>query len=82
MILVHRLQGAPMFINADLIETIEAAPDTIITLVDARRVVVREAPAEVVDRIRSFRAALLVAADELRDVTPPPAPLSLVPPKD
>ena len=42
MIAVHRLRGEPMFLNADLLETIEATPDTVLTLVDGRRIVVAE----------------------------------------
>lgn len=66
MILVHRLKGEPMFVNADLIESIEALPDTVVTLVDGRKAVVAETPAQVVERIRVFRASILVAAEELR----------------
>ena len=66
MILVHRLKGEPLFVNADLIEAIEALPDTVLSLVDGRKTVVAETPAEVVDRIRAFRASVLVAAEELR----------------
>ena len=66
MILVHRLKGEPMFVNADLIESIEALPDTVLSLVDGRKTVVAETPADVVDRIRTFRASILVAAEQLR----------------
>lgn len=66
MILVHRLKGEPMFVNADLIESIEARPDTVLTLVDGRKTVVAETPEEVVDRIRLFRAAVLAAVEDLR----------------
>ncbi len=34
MIVVHRLSGAEVVVNADLVETVEANPDTVITLVD------------------------------------------------
>jgi flagellar protein FlbD len=67
VILVHRLKGEPLFINTDLIESIEATPDTVLTLVDGRKAVVTEAAEVVVDRIRVYRASLLVAADEVRD---------------
>lgn len=70
MILVHRLRGEPVFVNADLIETIESNPDTTLVLVDGRRILVIETPDEVVDRVTTFRASLLVAADELRDAGP------------
>lgn len=66
MILVHRLRGEPMFVNADLIESIESTPDTVLTLVDGRRIVVVDAPEVVCDRVVEFRASLLVAADERR----------------
>lgn len=66
MILVHRLKGEPFFVNADLVETVEALPDTVLSLVDGRKAVIRETPREVVDAITRFRASILVAADELR----------------
>lgn len=79
MILVHRLKGEPMFLNADLIESIEARPDTVITLVDGRKAVVAETPEELVDRIRQFRAAVLAAVEDVRaNVSTPAGPLVLV----
>lgn len=67
MILVHRLRGEPLFVNADLIESLETTPDTVLTLVDGRRLFVEEDPDTVMERVVQFRASLLVAADELRD---------------
>lgn len=66
MVLVHRLKGEPLFLNADLIESIEALPDTVVTLADGRRIMLSDTPEEVVDRIRTYRASILVAADQLR----------------
>ena len=66
MILVHRLRGEPMFINEDLIESIEATPDTVLTLVDGRKIVVADPPQMIVDRARVYRASVLAATDELR----------------
>jgi flagellar protein FlbD len=71
VILVHRLRGEPLYINADLIESVEASPDTVLTLVDGRRIFVEEPPDAVVDRFVSFRATLLVAADELKSTAGP-----------
>lgn len=76
MILVHRLRGEPLYVNSDLIESVEASPDTVLTLVDGRRIFVEEPAATVVDRFVGFRASLLVAADELRAEGPA---LSVVP---
>jgi len=77
VILVHRLRGEPLYINADLIESVESSPDTVLTLVDGRRIFVEEPPDAVVDRFVSFRATLLVAADELKAAGGPA--LSVVP---
>jgi len=66
MILVHRLKGEPLFVNADLIESIEAIPDTVLTLVDGRKAVVQESPETIVERITRFRGSVLAAADEAR----------------
>ena len=73
MIAVHRLRGEPMFLNADLIESIEATPDTVFTLVDGRRIVVADTPEEVADRIVEFRASVLVSAAEMRGASTPVA---------
>lgn len=77
VILVHRLRGEAVWLNPDLIESIEATPDTVVTLVDGRRAVVSDPVDEVVERILKFRASVLVTADDLRH-EPPPA-LRVVP---
>jgi flagellar protein FlbD len=62
-----------MFLNADLIESIEATPDTVLTLVDGRRIVVADDPEVVAERIIEFRASVLVSAAEMRGATTPVA---------
>lgn len=66
MVLVHRLKGEPIFVNADLIESIDACPDTVLVLVDGRTLVLADRPEEIVERVVRFRASVLVAADDLR----------------
>lgn len=63
MIRVHRLKGDPFVVNADLIETVEATPDTVLRLVDGRRAIVAESPDEIVDLVVEFRASVLRVAD-------------------
>ncbi len=70
MVLVHRLKGEPVFVNADLVESIEACPDTVMVLVDGRTLVLSDDPADIVERICRFRASILVAADRLREAGP------------
>lgn len=59
MILVHRLDGAPFYLNAELVETIEATPDTVIVLVNGHKYIVREPVEEVISRILNYRRFLL-----------------------
>jgi flagellar protein FlbD len=58
MIRVTRLNGQEMVLNADLIETIEATPDTVISLTTGRKVLVREPPEEVARRVLAYRRAV------------------------
>ena len=64
MIWVTRLNGTEMVINSDLVESIESTPDTVLLLVDGKRYVVSESAAEVVARIRAFRASILLHLDQ------------------
>lgn len=67
MIVVTRFNGPPLAINCDLIERAEETPDTVLTLVDGTKFVVRESLAEIIDRIREFRASVVVAAQRLEE---------------
>jgi len=49
MISVTRLNGKPFVINAELIRTIEANPDTTITLTTGEHMLVRESMPRVVE---------------------------------
>jgi flagellar protein FlbD len=59
MIELTRLNGRPMVVNSDLIKTAEASPDTMLTLINGEKLIVREEISEVVDRILVYRARLL-----------------------
>jgi flagellar protein FlbD len=59
MIELTRLNGNPMHLNSDLIKTAEASPDTVLTLINGEKLIVREELREVIERVLSYRAALL-----------------------
>ena len=63
MIIVTRLNGPPMALNCDLIERVEATPDTVMTLVDGTKYVVAESVDVVIERVREFRASVISLAD-------------------
>ena len=59
MIELTRLNGNPMLLNSDLIKTAEASPDTMLTLINGEKLIVREELNEVLERVMVYRAALL-----------------------
>src|SRR5690606_1422557 len=62
VIQVTRLDGSELVISAELVELLEAVPDTVITLTTGRKLVVREDVAEVVRRIKEYRRSVYGAA--------------------
>ncbi len=79
MIRLTRLNNNPLIVNCDLIKYVEKAPDTVLTLVTGEKIIVRETADEVLDRVISFRRAILAGLvhppSEAAAVFPP-APLS------
>jgi flagellar protein FlbD len=65
MITLHRLNGQPVGINADLIERVDVTPNTIITLVDGTKYLVVETLDEVVDAVRTYRASIVALSERL-----------------
>lgn len=89
MIPLTRLSGQRFALNPDLMERIEATPDTVISLVDGTKHVVTEAVDEVVALVRHYRASVVALAQQLDAAPParvegstddPPTPLRLITP--
>lgn len=55
MIKLTRLNGIPFVINCDLIESVEATPDTIVALTSNQRFVVQEPVDEVIEKVAAFK---------------------------
>ena len=70
MITVTRLDGSRVVVNAELIETVEAVPETVIVLVTRRRLMVREPVDEVIDRVLAYRRGLGGQPDAVRGLLP------------
>ena len=73
MITLHRLNGDEMPLNAELILTVEATPDTHILMMDRRRLLVTETVDEVVAAVLEYRrlvagGATLTAPELAHDV--------------
>ena len=55
MITVTRFDHSEFIVNADLIEFVESLPDTHITLVTGKKLLVRETSQQIVDLVMEYR---------------------------
>ena len=58
MVAVTGLNGVTFAINSDLIEHVEATPDTVITLTTGNKLVIREGLEELTAKVIAFRHAV------------------------
>ena len=79
MILVHKLKGEPLWVNADLISFVESNHDTVLTLSDGRHLVVAEPAEEIAWAIRAHHASTLAMAFRFHADGGPGPNLHLVP---
>ena len=66
MIEVSRLNGSIYFLNPDLILTLEATPDTVITLTTGEKLMVRESPQALIDRFVAFKRRIVSELPEVK----------------
>ncbi len=66
MIILTRLSGSTFALNADLIERIDATPDTVVTLVDGKKYVVTETMGEIVALVRRHRGEILALSSAVQ----------------
>lgn len=55
MIEVTKINGTKLLLNTNLIETVEETPDTVITLTDGKKVIVKESRHEVKNLVKLTR---------------------------
>jgi flagellar protein FlbD len=55
MIKVTRIDSTKLVINSDLIETVEAIPETMICLTTGKKIMVKETVDEVIEGVVAFR---------------------------
>ncbi len=58
MIALTRLNGHPVMVNSDLIESLEETPDTVVTLTSGNKLIVRDAMVDVQRKIVAFKRAI------------------------
>ncbi len=59
MIHVTRLNHSAFALNSDLIQDVEATPDTVISLTTGQKITVLETEDEIIERVRAWRRSLL-----------------------
>lgn len=63
MIFLTRTNGAIFYINPELIQTVEATPDTVVTLVNNKKLIVKDTPREIAERFIEYRRKTLAPFD-------------------
>jgi len=58
MISLTRLDGVPLVVNVDLIAWIASSPDTVISLTNGEKLIVRETPDDIVTRAAAFKRSV------------------------
>ena len=69
MIKVTRLNNSEFFVNADLIEFVEATPDTVISLTTGKKIVVKESVEEVIEEIIAYHRKIFRVTIDNRQST-------------
>jgi flagellar protein FlbD len=59
MIKLTRLNNQAFIVNSDLIKFVEQSPDTLITLLNGEKIVVRETAEQILERLIAFRRSVL-----------------------
>ena len=69
MIKLSRLNNTEYYLNSDIIETLEETPDTVVTTVNGKKLVVLESAEEIIKKIIQYRGKIHVAEKEAeRDI--------------
>lgn len=59
MIIVSRLNGERFGVNAEHIERVEETPDTVLTLVEGKKYLIRESLDDVIEKVIAYRASVM-----------------------
>jgi flagellar protein FlbD len=61
-----RINGSPVWLNPLLIEAVESTPDSVVTLINGHKYLVRETPAEIQESIVRYLAQIGVVGSVAR----------------
>jgi len=59
MIELTKLNGAPITVNIDLIETVEETPDTVLTFASGKKIVVKECTGIIISKSVEYKKRIV-----------------------
>ena len=65
MIEVMRLDGKSYWVNPHMIESMESNPDLTLTMLAGKKLIVKNSPEEIIDKIISYRKKIGVSTQEV-----------------
>ncbi|MCI5645767.1 flagellar FlbD family protein [Treponema porcinum] len=65
MIEVMRLDGKKYWVNPHMIESMEETPDLTLTMLSGKKLIIRNSPAELIEKIISYRRNLEINSQEV-----------------
>ena len=65
MIDVLRLDGKKYWVNPHLIESMETTPDLTLTMLSGRKIIVRNSPQEIIEKIIEYRRKIGIERQEV-----------------
>lgn len=69
MISLHKLNGAEVLVNAELIETLEPGPQTTVNLATGNRLIVKESGAEIAAKVIEYRKAVAASGKPVNPIS-------------
>jgi len=55
MIFITQMNGSKIYINPELIQTVESTPDTVVTLVNNKKMIAKDTAQEIAERFIEYR---------------------------
>lgn len=67
MIELTNIRGNSFILNCDLIETLEATPDTVITIISGKKYIVSESIEEIVEKVLEYKRKLCIGVSYMEN---------------
>ncbi|MCQ2596278.1 MAG: flagellar FlbD family protein [Treponema sp.] len=65
MIDVIRLDGEKYWVNPHMIESMDSLPDTTLTMLSGKKLIVKNSPQDIIDKIIAYRRKIGIEAQEV-----------------